>query len=111
MDKEKIQKLVEDTINSINYTRRAETKAYLFTRIHARLNNVKESTWETASRFLTRPVVIIGLVILFAINVVAVTSGNSITSDNYTESSTQAGADEFYYSVITIYDIENTEIQ
>ena len=54
---ERINKLIEEALNSVDDIRRAEPKPFLLTRINARMNRVVESVWEKAGWFIARPVV------------------------------------------------------
>lgn len=109
--KEHIDKLIEDALNSVDNVNRAEAKPYLLTRIHARMNKGTESAWEKAGWFIGRPAVAFaGLCMIILINVTVVMfNGTTTDSNTVTEQVAQAPADEFSYTVATIYDTENTQ--
>ena len=110
---EHINKLIEDALNSVDDIKRAEPEPYLLTRINARMNKGTESVWEKAGWFIGRPAVAFsGLCMILLINAMVVmfskTSAPGATADAVAQ---QAPADEFSYTVATIYDFENTQPQ
>ena len=107
---EHINKLIEDALNSVDDIKRAEPRPFLLTRINARMNKAKESVWEKAGWFIGRPVVAFtGLCMILLINTMVVMFNNSSTADTITDQVSQTAADEFSYTVATIYDNENTQ--
>ncbi len=108
--KEQINKFTDETIKSIDAVKRARPMPFLLTRINARLNKTKENVWEKAGWFIGRPSIAIpGLVILLLINIMVILFNKAHPFTTTTEQSAQATADEFSFSVATIYDTENTE--
>lgn len=106
--KDEINKWVDEALNSVDNTSRAEVKPFLFTRLMARMQRKKESAWQTAGNFITRPAVVIaGLCLIISMNV-AVVSFNSTAEENSMAADEQA-TDEFSTTVATLYDIENNE--
>jgi hypothetical protein len=72
-----INKLVEDTMNSMDQHDPAEPMPFLLTRIRARLGNQGSSAWDRFGSVISRPVVALGgVVILIMLNVLVITSGN-----------------------------------
>ncbi|MEO5889211.1 MAG: hypothetical protein ABIQ31_03105 [Ferruginibacter sp.] len=109
-NKEHISKLVEDTINSMDNAERAVPPPFLLTRINARLNETKESFWEKAVWFISRPAVAIpGLAMFILVNLSVVIFNKADRSATAKEQLIQYQTDDFSYAVATIYDIENTE--
>jgi hypothetical protein len=108
-NQEKINKLIEEALNSADHVKRASPMPFLQTRLNARINKLNEDTWDKASWFIGRPsIAVTGLALLIFINVMAVffnRADNSISTA--TEQSTQDQADEFNYTVTTLY--ENIE--
>jgi hypothetical protein len=107
---EKIDKLVEETLNCVDNAQRAAVKPYLFTRIQARMNKETESAWEKAAWFIARPAVafaVIGLVVL--INATVIFYNKTGTPVANTDVAVQNSSDEFSYTVSGIYEIENTQ--
>ena len=106
---EHINKLTEEALNSLDGAGRAATRPYLLTRIHARMQNEKESNWDNALRFISRPAVALaGLCLVIAIN--------AAVGYNYTEKPVTvvqeeqyASVDEYSSPVTVLNDIENVE--
>ena len=108
--KEHINKLIEEALSSVDNINRAEAKPYLLTRINARMRKGTESAWEKAGWFIGRPAVAFaGLCMIILINVMVVMFNGSLNSGTVTEQVAQTPADEFSYTVATIYDNENTQ--
>ena len=109
-NKEPINKLIEDALNSVDDVNRAEPKPFLLTRINARMRKDTETAWEKAGWFIGRPAVAFtGLCMILLINVMVIMFKNSSGTTALTESVAQNPADEFSYTVATIYDIENLQ--
>ena len=107
---ENINKLIDEALSSVDDIKRAAAKPFLLTRIYARMNKGAESFWEKAGWFIGRPVVAFaGLCLIILINVMVVMFNGSANSDTVTEQIAQTPADEFSYTVATIYDNENTQ--
>ncbi len=108
--KEHINKMVDEALGSVDGAGRAEPKPYLLTRINARMNRTTESAWEKAGWFIGRPAVAFaGLCTVILINVMVVMFNGQETTTTASEQSAQTQADEFSYTVATIYDVENTQ--
>jgi hypothetical protein len=108
--KQHINKLIDEAINSADDITRAKPMPFLLTRINARLNKKKENFWEKAVWIIGRPAIVIpGLVMLILLNTTAVLLNRPGQNTTATEQLLQPPADEFSYTVASIYDIENTE--
>ena len=108
--RENINKLIEESLNSMDDVKRAEPKPFLFTRINARMNKGTESVWEKAGWFITRPAVALAVVCLvLIINATAIFYNKAETQVATTDVAVQNTADEFSYTVAGIYDSENTQ--
>ena len=108
--KEHINKLIEEALSSVDNINRAEAKPYLLTRINARMRKGTESAWEKAGWFIGRPAVALaGLCTIILINVMVVMFNGSSDLGTTTDQVAQTPADEFSYTVATIYDNENTQ--
>ncbi|MBL7703669.1 MAG: hypothetical protein JNM14_15570 [Ferruginibacter sp.] len=106
---EKINKLVEEALGSLDDAQRAEPRPYLLTRINARMNKGTASVWEKAGWLVTRPVVAFtGLCMIVLLNVLVVMNKTS-HSNNRAEQTVQTQADELSYTASPIYDIDNTQ--
>lgn len=107
---ESINKLIEEALNSIDDVKRAEPRPYLLTRIHARMSKGTESAWEKAGWFIGRPAVAFtGLCMILLINAMVVLFNKADAPAKATEQVAQTPADEFSYTVATIYDNENIQ--
>ena len=107
---ENINKLIEESLNSMDDVKRAEPKPFLFTRINARMNKDTESVWEKAGWFITRPAVALAVVCLvLIINATAIFYNKAETQVAATDVAVQNTADEFSYTVAGIYETENTQ--
>lgn len=108
--KEQINKRIDETLASVDSISRAEAKPFLLTRINARMNREAESVWERAGWFIGRPAVAFsGLCMIILINLAVMMFNQPSNSGTVTEQVSQSPADEFSYSVATIYDTENTQ--
>lgn len=107
---EKINKLIDDALNSADHINRAVAKPFLLTRIHARMHKGKESVWEKAGWLIGRPAVAFtGLCLIVLVNIMVVLGNKPSTADYAMERSSQQQVDEFSYTVATIYEIDNTQ--
>jgi hypothetical protein len=105
---EKINKLVEEALGSMDDAQRAAPRPFLLTRIQARMNRSTESVWEKAGWFITRPAVAFtGICLIVLLNVMVIMYNKSDES-TVAEQAIQTQADEFSYTVSTIYDNDNT---
>lgn len=108
--KEQINKLVEEALNSADHIKRASPLPFLQTRINARINKSNETIWEKAGWFIGRPsIAILGLALLIFVNGMAVVLNKTDILSFSAEQSAQEPADDFAYSVTTIYYNENSE--
>ena len=107
---EHISKLIEEALSSVDDVKRAAPKPFLLTRINARMRKETESAWEKTGWFIARPAVAFtGICIILLINVMAVIFNKTSLPVTATEQVAQTQADEFSYTVATIYDFENTQ--
>ena len=108
--KENINKLIEEALGSVDAVTRATPKPYLLTRINARMNKATESAWEKAGWFIGRPAIAFtGLCMIVLLNVMVVILNKKSDATTTAEQTVQTQADEFSYTVATIYDIDNTQ--
>ena len=109
MQKHNIEKLVEETINSFDGAKRAESNPFLPTKIFARLRDREDvqNAWSKAGSFLSRPAVALtGLLLIILVNVAIIINNKE---DNNTIQNLTSVKDEFAINVISIYDNENQE--
>ena len=94
-NKENIEKMIGDALNSVDGAGRAEPRPFLLTRINARLDRTTETAWERAGRFIARPVVVIaGLCLVIGINAAVVAYNNSTATDATMASNQQSIASD-----------------
>ena len=106
---ERIDKMTDEALSSLDGAKRATVRPYLFTRLSARMERQNEGAWENIGRFIARPVVVVaGFCMIIAINAMVIAFNNSTTT-NTTVTEQSATQDEFSTSVASLYDIENTE--
>lgn len=107
--KKNIEKMMEEALSSLDGNTRATPQPFLLTRIHARLSNKQETTWEKAVGFITSPAIVIaGLCLIIAVNVWVMTFNRSTGTENITEQQL-ASSDDLSTTTATLYDIENSE--
>ena len=108
-NKEHIEKMVDEALGSFDGAERATPKPFLLTRINARIDKSRNGAWESAARFIARPVVVIaGLCMVIAVNALVVAYNNSANTTTVSEQLT-ASTDEFSTTVARLYDIDNIE--
>jgi len=109
MQDRSIEKLVEQTIDSFDGTKRAEAKPFLLTRIFARMQNRSpQNIWTKAGSLLSTPrVALAGLLVIILINATIIMQ--YMGSGSNTAQNTATVKDEFAINMISIYDIENQE--
>lgn len=78
-----IDKLVQDTLDSLEGIRRAEPAPYFYTRLQARLQRSERTIWESMGAFLARPAVAIAsLCLILILNGFLLFQQNNNTSSN-----------------------------
>lgn len=107
-DNDQIDKKIAEAMDSISPANRATPRPFLYTRIMARMSRKKETEWERAGSFFSKPAVAIaGLCLIIGINV-------SVIAFKYTTKTSASTADqqlanEDMSTVASLYDIENSE--
>jgi hypothetical protein len=67
--KKDIQKLVDETLDSLDGIRPAGPKPFLYTRVIGRLQREQKTVWESMGSFLSRPLVVAaGLCVILIMN-------------------------------------------
>ncbi len=110
MNNEQLNKLVDDTLNSLDGVQRANPRPYLFTRLNVKMQKNASGSWDNALRFLSRPAVAMACVLLVvAINAMVFTMHrqSSIGAGNNEEPI--AAIDGYNGTVSILRDIENIE--
>lgn len=105
---EHINKLTEDALNSLDDAARATPKPYLLTRLNARMQNEKESSWDNALRFISKPAfAFLSLCLVVAINAMVIFNyppkTTTVAEEQY------AAVDEYSSSTTVLNYIENIE--
>ena len=110
MQKQNIEKLVDETLESFHDVTRAEPRPFLLTRIYARLKEKQDPSniWTSVSEFLTRPVIAFTTLLLIIVVNASIILSN-ITEKDSTDALTSLSRDEFAINVVSIYDLENQE--
>lgn len=114
MNNEQLNKLVDETLNSLDGIQRANPKPYLFTRLTAKMQHKESRNWDNALRFLSRPAVAFASVLLvIAVNAMVFTmhqkTGSTSTTTTTTDDPQYAAIDGYNGSVSILRDIENIE--
>jgi len=109
--KEKIQQEIEQTLETLNGVKRAESNPYLFTRIKARMNR-KAGAWDRTFSFVNKPLVALAvLALVMAMNGWSYFGSASAATETVVENETANLPDfENDYKLITStdsYDLEN----
>lgn len=107
--KDIIETLIDEAISSADGAAQATPKPFLLTRINARLAMQNENDRGGFIGLIGRPYILVtGLLLVICFNITAIIIHKS-QPVKAIEQSMQTQADEFSYSVATIYDIENNE--
>ena len=109
MQNHHIQNKIENSINSLQHLQKAEPRPFFYTRLTARMNNIKQSIWERFSVFITQPATAIaGLLIIIMMNFFAAyTNANYTAAADQPETSTATTVDEYTQVATNLYDLEN----
>ena len=111
MDKNKIDKLVQETIDSMDGSSRAMPAPYLATRLKARISNEADrlSYWEKAIAFLTRPAFAFpALALVLVINLWIMNSSSPENNIQHSPENQLVINDGYSISSATsLFDIEN----
>jgi hypothetical protein len=100
-----IEKLVNETLNSLDGIQKAEPRPFMVTRIMARMNQKEETIWEKLIFLISKPAVAFATVILFiAINAFVLFNVSSDSPSEAQEPTLVADSD-FGLSVSSMYDI------
>ena len=113
MKKENLDKMVEETMSSLDAAERATPAPFLLTRINAKMRNrpATASAWERAGIFITRPAVaftVLASVLLMNVYIIGNSAGNS---SNLAVQGLQTGSDEYSMNAesSSLFDFENLQ--
>jgi hypothetical protein len=107
--KEQIQQEIDQTLQSLEGTKRAEANPFLFTRIQARMNK-RSSRWEEKTfSFISRPAIAFAIVVLvMAVNGWALFgSGSNETTGTDTANVSELANEYNVVASVNNYDYEN----
>lgn len=110
MDKQRIQQLVEEAMQSMDAAHKAAPAPYLLTRINARRQNGVQPTnvWEKALLFITRPSVAFpALALVFALNFWLFQKSNDEGDALATEVKMVTNDDYSLSTATSLFDFEN----
>jgi hypothetical protein len=111
-DNDHINKLVDDTLNSMDHHERAAPRPFLLSRINARILKRGESTmWDRLTSIITRPVIAFGgLVLVIMLNILIISFNKDAAVYNGIQEDEIADGQGFSIATTTaLYDIENIE--
>jgi hypothetical protein len=113
--KKDIQKLVDETLDSLDGIRSAEPKPFLYMRVIGRLQREQKTVWESMGSFLSRPLVVAaGLCVILIMNAFILFRSDSTSTSakhpNYANE--MLGSDnEAVLATSSSYDYENIDQQ
>ncbi len=110
MEKNKLDKLVEETLNSMDAAGSAMPAPFLLTRIRARMDRESNPTaWEKIGAILTRPLVAFpALVMVLALNFWIIRSSVPDNSSSSASDYSKVSTDDYSLSTATsLFDFEN----
>ncbi|MEY2916511.1 MAG: hypothetical protein RIS73_225 [Bacteroidota bacterium] len=109
MNNEHINKIIHDALNSLDGASRATAKPYLLTRLNARMQNDKESSWDKVLKYISKPgIALAGVCLVIALNATVITFNYAdktivVSDEQY------ASVDEYSNAVAELNDIENIQ--
>ena len=112
MDKQRIEKLVDGTIESFDGAKKAEPRPFLLTRVMAAINNrsTSQNIWTKAAAFISRPgIAIAGLLLIILVNTAILIINKSDSEQPGVVQTNSTAKDDFAINANTIYYIENPE--
>lgn len=105
LNKNDIEKLVNETLDSLDGIQKAEPRPFLFTRIMARMNQKEETIWEKTASLVSKPIIAFATVVLFiAFNAFVLLSVSGNSASEVQEQVLVADSD-YGLSVSSMYDI------
>jgi len=109
----KIEKLVENALNSLNQIERAEPTPFFYTRLRAKMEKEQKNIWERLAAILARPVVATStLLLILAFNAFFLFQNNDGTQTISGQSTFAQGnnsAEDYFTIAATSFDYENLE--
>lgn len=112
MDNNHVNKLIENTLNSLDGLERASPAPWLLARISARLSKNQQSIWDKISVFISKPSVAVpALAIVLVVNIAAIFFSSNDNRSAAMEQVSSDTADELPYNNGSFYDIVNSTPQ
>lgn len=106
---EKINKKIEEIMDSLQEIQKAKPRPFFFTRLEARMKNHK-SSWEKISSFVSQPVVAFACICLIIIINLAVIFSSANSQNRTDEQSNEiATTDEYNLVSSTFYEFVNSK--
>ncbi len=109
---ENIEKLVEETLESLNGIQRAEPTPFFFTRLQARMAREEKNIWERVASLLSKPAVAFAsLLLILSFNAFFLFNTGSTTSPGTNSSFSQSSSitEDYFILATNNYDYENLE--
>ena len=107
MEKNRIDKLVEETLDSLEGMTRAKSNPFLFTRVEARLKQGK-SGWEQLTAYVSRPAVALAMLCMVILSNAGVMYWQS-AKEEIVPDQTLALTEEYSMNVTAFYEEETPE--
>lgn len=104
-----IEKQVEDTLNSLDGLSRAQANPFLFTRVEARLRQGTRSAWEQVTYYISRPAVVLAVVVFVIVSNAAVLYKQVSPEEMVVDQNQLALIEEYSQTTSSYYDVENPE--
>lgn len=105
-----IQKLVEETLGSLDGLQKAEPNPFLFTRVMARLQQDENNAWEKITSFITRPAVVVAMIILFiVINALVIVQASGNDSAPLSDEPVLMAGNDYGLTVSSLYDLNEAQ--
>jgi len=103
-----IERRIEETLNSLDGMHRAEANPFLYTRIQARLSG-RKSVLDSVINFAGRPVFAVVILFVVLVTNISVMMQSTSASDQTTEQSQLAVADQYSNNISGLFEYENPE--
>ncbi len=112
MRKNNIEKIIADTIESLDGAKRAEPKPFLLTRVMAAINSrpATQNIWLRTAAFISKPgIAVAAILVILTLNISIFVINKNDTEITGAVQNNTILKDEFAINAGTIYDIENPE--
>src|SRR5690242_4402821 len=108
MEREFLNKKLDETLDSTEGIQRAAPRPFLFTRIEARMQ-AEKNIWSTVSSFVARPVVAFACICFIIIVNASVIWFSNMSAPSSQQGTELATADEYSQVNYTLYEFENAK--